>query len=65
MKYIVAFSNNIGKWHAKFFMWLSHKAETHPIWAWALTFWAIYEIVEHIAGPAMAILYATGHLVIK
>ena len=28
----------------------------------ALTVWALYEIGEHIAGPVMAVLYATGHV---
>jgi hypothetical protein len=65
MKYIIEFSKNIGKWHAKFFMWLSDKAESHPLWAWALTFWALYEIFEHIALPTVAILWGTGQLTIK
>ena len=65
MKYIIEFSKNIGKWHGKFFMWLSNKAESHPLWAWALTFWASYEIFEHIALPTVAILWGTGQLTIK
>ena len=59
---IVKLANKIGQAHGKFFMWLGHKAETNPWWAVALTVWALYEIGEHIAGPVMAVLYATGHL---
>jgi hypothetical protein len=62
---IIKFSNNIGKWHANFFMFLSKKAEQHPIWAWALTFWALYEIFEHITLPVMGILAAMGKLTIN
>ena len=59
---IVKFANAIGRAHGKFFTWLGNKAESNPWWAVALTFWALYEIIEHIAGPIMAMLYATGHL---
>ena len=40
---IVKFANKIGKLHGQFFLWLSKKAESHPLWAWALTLWALYE----------------------
>ena len=59
---IVKFANSIGRTHGRFFTWLGQKAESNPWWAVALTVWALYEIAEHIAGPIMAILYATGHL---
>jgi hypothetical protein len=62
---IVKFANYIGQAHAKFFLWLGHKAETNPWWAVALTLWALYELVEHIAGPLMAVLWATGHMVVQ
>ena len=62
MKMIVKFANKIGQLHGKFFMWLGRKAESNPWWAVALTVWALYEIGEHIAGPVMAVLYATGHM---
>jgi hypothetical protein len=62
---IVKFANAIGKMHGKFFMWLGQKAESNPWWAVALTVWALYEIAEHIAGPLMAILWATGHVTIQ
>lgn len=57
---IINFSRNIGRWHSQFFSWLSAKADSHPMWAWALTFWALYEIFEHIALPTIAILWGTG-----
>ena len=63
--HIINFSKNIGRWHSQFFMWLSQKAETHPLWAWALTFWALYEIFEHIALPTIAILWGMGSIGIK
>lgn len=62
MKYIVTFSKNIGRWHAQFFGFLSRKAEEHPLWAWALTFWALYEIFEHIALPTIAFMWGTGQI---
>ena len=62
---IVAFANKIGQAHGKFFTWLGRKAESNPWWAVALTVWALYEIVEHIAGPILAILAATGHVSIQ
>jgi len=62
---IVRFANYIGQLHAKFFLWLGLKAQSNPWWAVALTVWALYEIGEHIAGPVMAIMYATGHLVVQ
>lgn len=62
---IVQFANYIGKLHGRFFGFLSRKAESHPIWALALTFWALYEIFEHIALPTIALLWATGDVVLK
>lgn len=62
---IVRFANGIGRMHGKFFVWLGHKAESNPWWAMALTLWALYEIMEHIAGPVLAVLYATGHLAVR
>jgi hypothetical protein len=62
MNTIVNFANSIGRAHGKFFTWLGQKAESNPWWALALTAWALYEILEHIAGPVLAILAATGHL---
>jgi hypothetical protein len=64
-KPIVNFANGLGRMHGKFFMWLGGKAETSPWWSLALTLWALYEIGEHIAGPAIAVLYATGHITIQ
>jgi hypothetical protein len=51
--------------HGRFFMWLGKKAESNPWWSAALTLWALYEIVEHIAGPVLALLAVTGHVSIK
>ena len=48
--------------HAKFFMWLSKKAETHPVWAIILTIWALYEIFEHVALPSIALFWMTGSI---
>ena len=62
---IVGFATGIGKFHGKFFVWLGHKAESNPWWSVALTAWALYEIIEHIAGPILAVMYATGHLAVK
>ena len=62
---IVKFANQIGKWHSQFFLWLSRKAESHPLWAIALTFWALYEIFEHVALPTLALLWATGDIIVK
>jgi hypothetical protein len=62
---VVRFANAIGRAHGKFFTWLGHKAETNPWWAVALTAWALYEILEHIAGPVLAVLAATGHLTLQ
>lgn len=62
---IVQLANKIGEMHGKFFLWLSNKAESHPVWALALTAWALYEIFEHIALPALAIMWATGDLVVR
>ena len=64
-KPIVNFANGIGRMHGRFFMWLGKKAESNPWWSAALTLWALYEIAEHVAGPVMAIMAVTGHLVIK
>ena len=62
---IVNLANKIGEMHGKFFLWLSVKAESHPVWALASTAWALYEIFEHIALPALAIMWATGDLVVR
>ena len=62
---IVNFANKIGKWHAQFFAFLSRKAESHPVWAIALSLWALYEIFEHIALPTIAVLWATGDVTVK
>lgn len=62
---IIDFANNIGRWHGKFFLWLSRRAESHPLWAVALTFWALYEIFEHIALPTITVLWATGNIGVK
>ena len=62
---IVKFANKIGQLHGRFFMWLGKKAESHPLWALALTVWALYEIAEHIAGPILAVMYATGYMTFK
>lgn len=59
---IVNIANKIGQLHGKFFLFLSKKAESHPVWALALTVWALYEIFEHIALPTIAILWATGDI---
>ena len=62
---IVKVANKIGQAHAKFFMWLSKKAESHPLWAVVLTVWALYEIFEHIALPTVALLWMTGDIGVK
>ena len=62
---LVNIANKIGQLHGKFFLWLSHKAESHPLWALALTAWALYEIFEHVALPTIAILWGTGAIGIK
>jgi len=62
---IVTIANKIGQLHGQFFLWLSKKAESHPLWALALSVWALYEIFEHVALPAIAILWATGDIGIK
>ena len=62
---IVKIANEIGRAHSKFFTWLGQKAETNPWWAVALTAWALYEIGEHIAGPVLAVLWATGHVTVQ
>ena len=62
---IVNIANQIGQLHGKFFLFLSRKAESHPIWALALTLWALYEIFEHIALPTIALLWATGDIGVK
>lgn len=63
--FIVKLANKIGKAHAKFFMWLSKKSEQNPWFAFVLTIMAIYEIAEHLLGPTIALLFATGHIDIK
>ena len=62
---IVKIANKIGQAHGKFFLWLSKKAESHPMWAIVLTVWALYEIFEHIALPTIALLWATGDIGVK
>ena len=62
---IVNIANKIGQLHGKFFLFLSKKAESHPLWALALTVWALYEIFEHIALPTLAFFWATGDIVVK
>ena len=62
---IVRIANRIGQLHGKFFLYLSRKAESHPVWALALTAWALYEIFEHIALPTIAVLWATGDIGVK
>ena len=62
---IVNVANKIGQLHGRFFLWLSRKAESHPLWALALTAWALYEIFEHIALPAIAVFWITGDIGIK
>jgi len=62
---IVEIANKIGQAHGKFFLWLSKKAESHPLWAVALTLWALYEIFEHIALPTIGVLWATGDLTLR
>ena len=57
---IVNVANKIGQMHGRFFLFLSKKAESHPIWALFLTAWALYEIFEHIALPTIGILWAMG-----
>ena len=59
---IVKFANKIGQLHGKFFMWLSEKASSHPMWALLLTAWALYEIFEHFAFPLLAVWYGITHL---
>ena len=63
--YIVKLANYIGRAHGKFFMWLSQKSEQNPWFSLLLTILAIYEIVEHVLGPTVAILFASGHLELK
>ena len=63
--FVVDIANKIGQAHAKFFMFLSKKAESHPMWAVLLTVWALYEIFEHIALPTIAVLWATGDVGLK
>ena len=62
---ILKLANGIGKTHAKFFMWLSQKSESNPWVASLLTLAALYEITEHLLGPTLAILYASGHITIN
>ena len=62
---IINIANKIGQLHGRFFLFLSKKAESHPLWAVALTLWALYEIFEHIALPTIAFLWATGDIGVK
>jgi hypothetical protein len=62
---LVKLANNIGKWHGQFFGYLSRKATTSKWFALGLTLWACYEIFEHIALPAIAIMWGTGHFGLK
>ena len=63
--FIIKLANYIGKGHAKFFMWLSKKSEQNPWFAFILTIMALYEIAEHVLGPTVAVLFASGHLELK
>jgi hypothetical protein len=63
--FIVNLANYIGRAHGKFFLWLSHKSEQNPWFAFFLTIMALYEVCEHLLGPTLAVLFATGHLNIK
>ena len=62
---IINIANKIGQLHGRFFLFLSKKAESHPLWAFALTLWALYEIFEHIALPTIAFFWATGDIGVK
>ena len=62
---MIKLANYIGRAHAKFFMWLSKKSEQNPWFAFILTVVAMYEIMEHLLGPTIAVLFATGHIDIK
>jgi hypothetical protein len=63
--FIINLANKIGRAHGKFFLWLSQKSESNPWIAALLTVVALYEICEHLLGPTLAVLFATGHLDIK
>lgn len=51
--------------HARFFTWVSDQATKKPWFAVLLTVAALYEICEHLMGPALAVLWATGHLELR
>jgi len=43
----------IGQLHSKFFGYVSKRAKTSKVWAIALTFLVIYEIIEHVVYPIL------------
>lgn len=47
------FIKKIGKAHAKIFGYVSKKAKKSKVWAIALTFLVLYEIVEHVVYPIL------------
>ena len=59
---ITKLAEKISNFHSKFFMYLGNKAKTSKLFALILTLMALYEICEHILGPTLAALWATGHL---
>ena len=62
---IVKIADKIGELHARFFNWVGDKAKTSVWFAVLLTLIALYEICEHILGPTIAFLWATGQLQLK
>jgi hypothetical protein len=63
--FMVKIAHAVGRSHAKFFMWLGKKSEENPWFSVLLSLLALYEVAEHLLGPAMALLFASGHLELK
>lgn len=59
---ITKISESIGRAHARFFTFIGEKAKTSKLFAILLTLVVLYEICEHILGPTLAALWATGHI---
>ena len=63
--FLIKIAQWIASKHAQFFTWVAGQAESKPWFAVLLTVAALYELIEHVLGPALAILWATGHIDFK
>jgi len=43
----------IGRYHSRFFAYVSDKAKTSKIWAIVLSLLVVYELIEHVVYPIL------------